>query len=443
MAAVTVREYARLTTEPGQVSLDLATIAPSAFKWLLTQRDEGGGLAGRVLQLEDPGTIRLGSHVGVIETPCGTQIEILPKYVSDGEDAATARGLLVTMICEALRTTPRAADIARIEVFKAPVTEWVIGQFLQSTAHLLKRGLRQSYSQVESQERFLRGRLQIHRQMRSGPASAHVFNIEHDVFTFNRPENRLIRSALERVLTVTRLPDNWRLARELALVLAEIPSSADIAGDFRQWGRDRLLAHYVATRPWCELILTHRAPFAITGPTRGMSMLFPMERLFEEYVTTSLLRDLPPQWSLRAQAEDHHLCTFQGKGWFKLKPDILVIDGSVRWIIDAKWKLLSADASRHFDLDQSDVYQMFAYGQKYLAGMGDMYLVYPRTRRFASPLGPLHLSETLRVHVVPFDLFTRQAPLPFLQVPTQVEDHRPVSPCGQAVVASTSLERGY
>ncbi|GEO18830.1 hypothetical protein MAE02_65260 [Microvirga aerophila] len=233
MAAVTVREYARLTTEPSQFSLDLATIAPSAFQWLVAQRDRGNGLAGRVFQLDSPSTIRLGSHVGVIETPCGTQIEILPKYVDHGEDAATARRLLATMIHEALRTTPRVADVAQIEVFKMPVTEWVVGQFLQSTAHLLKRGLRQSYGRVESQERFLRGRLQVHRQMRSGPASDHIFNIEHDIFTFNRPENRLIRAALEYVLTVTRLPENWRLARELSLVLSEIPPSADIAGDFR------------------------------------------------------------------------------------------------------------------------------------------------------------------------------------------------------------------
>ncbi|GEO18829.1 hypothetical protein MAE02_65250 [Microvirga aerophila] len=140
-----------------------------------------------------------------------------------------------------------------------------------------------------------------------------------------------------------------------------------------------------------------------------------MERLFEEYVTTSLRRTLPQQWSLRAQVEDHHLCTFQERGWFKLKPDIVVSDGSTKWIIDAKWKLLSSDASRHFNLDQSDFYQMFAYGQKYLKGAGDLYLVYPRTRHFAETHGPLKLSETLRVHVVPFDLFTRQAPFSFLQ----------------------------
>jgi 5-methylcytosine-specific restriction enzyme subunit McrC len=418
VAAITVREYARLTTEPGQLTLDLATIAPSAFKWLLAQRHKDDGLAGRVFQLESPSTIRLGSHVGVIETPCGTQIEILPKYVDYDEDPAIARRLLATMICEALRTTPRTADIAQIELFKVPVSEWVIGQFLQSTAHLLKRGLRQTYARVESQARFLRGRLQVHRQMRGGPASAHVFNIEHDVFTFDRPENRLIRSALKRVLTVTRLPENWRLARELSLVLSEIPPSADIAGDFRQWGRDRLLAHYVAARPWCELILTHQTPFAITGPVKGISMLFPMERLFEEYVTTSLQQALPPQWSLRAQVGDRYLCTYQEKSWFKLKPDILVSDGITRWIVDAKWKLLSADVSRHFDLDQSDFYQMFAYGQKYLGGAGDLYLVYPRTGRFASIHGPLNLSETLRIHVVPFDLFTRRAAFSFLP-PTQ------------------------
>jgi 5-methylcytosine-specific restriction enzyme subunit McrC len=139
-----------------------------------------------------------------------------------------------------------------------------------------------------------------------------------------------------------------------------------------------------------------------------------MERLFEEYVTASIRRAIPSHWELRARPEDHHLCTFLEDGWFKLKPDIVVTNGSQRWIIDAKWKLLSADASRYFDLDQSDFYQMLTYGQKYLAGAGDLFLVYPKTERFTERRGPFSFSEVLRVHAVPFDVFTRSATFTFL-----------------------------
>ena len=41
------------------------------------------------------------------------------------------------------------------------------------------------------------------------------------------------------------------------------------------------MAHYQAIKPWCELILNQQMPIAVSGEWRGMSLLFPMEKLFE------------------------------------------------------------------------------------------------------------------------------------------------------------------
>ena len=228
MPSVTVREYARLTTEQGHASLDVATIAPSAFRWLANQRESSDAPVGKVVQIEGLNSLRLNNFVGVLETPCGTQIEILPKYVDGEEDALTARKLLVDMIIVATRTQPRPVGVAQVEAFKLPLTEWLFEQFLLETADLLKRGLRQGYSRIQGCERFLKGRLLAQKQIGGGAARAHIFNIEYDLFTFDRAENRLIRAALDQVLHSTRTSENWRLARELSLVMAEIPPSADI-----------------------------------------------------------------------------------------------------------------------------------------------------------------------------------------------------------------------
>ena len=82
--------------------------------------------------------------------------------------------------------------------------------------------------------------------------------------------------------------------------------------------------------------------------------------------------------------------------------------------MDTKWKLLSSDRIWQYDLNQSDFYQLFAYGQKYLHGSGDLILVYPRTAAFPEPFSPFYFSPDMRLHVLPFDLLRCEAPYPFL-----------------------------
>lgn len=411
-----VREFARLTVDPVPGSLDCATIPPSAFQWLV-EHARGGSSSAGLVSLEGPRTLKVLNYVGVLETPCGTRIEILPKYSDADEIVEDARRLLVNMVMEALRLKPRCGTVSEISTFKVPLPEWLAFLFLQETSDLLRRGLRQSYLWVHARERFLRGALDVTRQIRSGPASAHLLCFQHDVFSFDRPENRLIRAAVELVLRSTRSSDNWRLAGELSAIMAEVPESIELSADFGRWGRSRLIADYAKIKPLCELILLRRTPFSIAGSSRGLSMLFPMERLFENYVVASLQKVLPNSMQIRTQAIDHHLCTHENTGWFGLKPDIVVSDGSRSWIVDAKWKLLSNSRSLHYELSQSDFYQLFAYGQKYLKGGGDLFLVYPRTTAFQVPLSPFHFSPNMRLHVLPFDLLRREAPYTFLNEP--------------------------
>jgi len=55
-------------------------------------------------------------------------------------------------------------------------------------------------------------------------------------------------------------------------------------------------------------------------------------------------------------------------------------------------------------LSQSDFYQLFAYGQKYLGGAGRMALIYPLTEKFQSPLDAFDFGGGLSLEVLPFDL---------------------------------------
>lgn len=412
MASLVVREYARVGIgETKQVSLDEVLIPAGAFDWLCQEsaRLRKGGAA--LVQIDGQRWLRLDNYVGVIETPCGIQIEILPKHLDSEADVSGGRELLQKMLTRCLGLHSRQTTLASIRAFQAPLTEWVMREFLWALDRLVKRGLRFHYHPVQEKQRFLQGRLLVAQQMRQPPGRDHIFSIEHDIFDTDRAENRLLRSALDKVCRTTHEPANWRLSHELATCLAQVPVSQNVVSDFQRWRDDRLMTHYRSVRPWCELILTDRNPLSVAGDWRGFSLLFPMERIFERYVEATLRSYLTFPMTLKRTPSSENLCSHQDEEWFNLQPDLMLSDGAHHLVLDTKWKRISerkANARDKYDLKQSDIYQLFAYGHKYLGGVGDVVLVYPRTSTFTKPLAQFDLSADLRLWVLPFDLTTGQ-----------------------------------
>lgn len=407
-ALVSVREYARLTTAavaPG--NLDCAQITESAFEWLCELSASFNRNGATLLQLEGRRSLRWDSYVGVLETPCGTRLEILPKHHEQDDCVLKSRRLLRKLIQHGLQLKPREASVASLELFDAPLSEWVMGQFLTELDLLVKRGVRFDYQRIEEEQRFLRGQLNVVAQMRQPPGRQHHFQIRHDVFLPDRPENRLLKLALEHVAKATQDAANWRLANELRAMLAELPASRQVNQDLRAWSRDRLMAHYQAVKPWCELILNQQMPVAVTGHWRGMSMLFPMERLFECYVEGWLRKQLAPAARLTSQASRAYLCEHGQGRMFCLKPDLLIDTAEQRWILDTKWKRVdTGKPEKNYDLSQSDFYQLFAYGHKYRINRGTpkLVLIYPYWSGLTKALPTFDYGQGMSLWALPFDL---------------------------------------
>jgi 5-methylcytosine-specific restriction enzyme subunit McrC len=202
-------------------------------------------------------------------------------------------------------------------------------------------------------------------------------------------------------------PSSWRLSHELRGYLADVEASQDVTTDFERWRDDRLMAHYRSVKPWCELILNEEMARAVVGTWEGVSLLFPMEKLFERYVASCLRRSLSPGVEMRAQSREHFLCEHDGRRVFRLEPDIVVERDNQRWILDTKWKLIdSTDTQNNYGLKQTDFYQLLAYGMTYLQGAasGKLALIYPRRESFSRPLPAFSIVNNLELWVFPFDL---------------------------------------
>lgn len=368
-------------------------------------------------QLNGQRALQVTSYVGVISAPCGFQIEVLPK-IGKNTSPEVARALLITMLkCMVGFRHIRAAS-TNLLVERMPLLDVFIQQFLMSVGSLIKRGLRSDYVAREDNLFSVRGRLLVAQQISQNLVRRDRFFTEHDEFSQDRSENRLIHTALRHVLTFCRTQENQRVARELLFVFADVPISVDVALDIQRIRLDRGMGYYECALDWAKLILQGFSPISLMGKHHAPSLLFSMEAVFEAYVAKHLARQLHADFSLKAQASSQHLVVHDDQRWFRLKPDLLVKHKqTTRLVLDTKWKLLDAvkkNGREKYQLSQSDFYQLFAYGHHYLNGTGDIVLVYPKTDAFTEPLPVFEFPKAngMRLWVLPFCLQRRKVLLP-------------------------------
>jgi 5-methylcytosine-specific restriction enzyme subunit McrC len=143
---------------------------------------------------------------------------------------------------------------------------------------------------------------------------------------------------------------------------------------------DRTNARWRELINLAKLLLGNRFQTTSDGRGKGVSLLFEMNTLFEEYVARMLNRALVGS-GLNVKAQGGRLYCLEDLDStaqrFMTKPDILIKRGaSIELIIDTKWKRLNAriDDPKQ-GVSQADVYQMMAYGRIYHCSR--LVLLYP------------------------------------------------------------------
>lgn len=355
--------------------------------------------------------LQVQNYAGVILTPDGCQIEVLPKIAKADNDEAkdNARKALLNMLTALRGFNHIQTNSANISKTKVPLLEVFISQFLKSVNELVKRGIKSDYVKQQDNLFFLKGKLLVGEQLKKNLVNKHKFFVEYDEYLLDRPANRLVRTALLKVAKLTKSAHSQKLVRELNFVFDEIPTSKDVKADFSKIKLDRGMSYYKVPLKWAELILYKFSPLTLKGQNNALSLLFPMELVFESYVAQQLNRALPANMTLNAQARSKYLVTHGSSRFFNLKPDLEIKEnGETTVILDTKWKLLDESLNNGTDkygLSQGDFYQMFAYGQKYMRGKGKLILIYPKHEGFTKPIEhSFDFDEELKLWVVPCDV---------------------------------------
>lgn len=364
------------------------------------------------------GRLTAGNHVGVVTTKRGTVVEILPKIDFGGQPnkdkEITKQHFLKMLRCHrGLRKAAQLPESSISKLRRFPMLEAFVRQFLGNLNVLVRGGLARRYITVEENLPFLRGRIQFPEQIRNNLADRARFFVAHDQLSVNRPANRLIHSALAKLRPRVQNGENRQLLRELSAAFADVPQAVNLRGDWREHRVDRSMRHYGPVMQWVGLFLFNRGLTTFAGDHVNLSLLFPMQEVFEDFVTHSFRR-YQHDYDVTPQGPRKYLTALNGRQAFQMKPDISLGKGErVLFILDAKWKRINEFSSNpKRGIDQADMYQLYAYGNRY--GCRTVALVYPQTREFTSPLsyqflGRAEQKDGLTLLCLPFDVTVPEA----------------------------------
>ena len=385
---LTVREHEPLA-ESGLGREDLAELA---------------NFARRVLKHND-GDLAASNFVGVVTTRRGTVLEILPKIDLDhdvGDPTERTRRVFLEML-RPWRRVPKQlphSDIRAMSRF--PMLEVFVRQFLHLLTALVRGGMARRYVNVEENLPYLRGRLLFSDHLRENACNRTRFYTTHDELSVNRPANRLIHATLVRLAPRIRNDTNRQLVRQSLIALADVPPSRDPVADWRAHHVDRSMNHYGPVMQWVRLFLFNRGLTTFSGANTNVSLLFPMEQVFEDFLVASF-RQHQQQYTVVTQGLRKAMATIGDTSVFSTIPDIALRSGSqVPFILDAKWKPVDATTTdlKH-GIAQDDVYQLHAYATRY--GCAAVTLVYPRNPLFRTTLH-YRFFDGIALLAIPFDV---------------------------------------
>lgn len=355
------------------------------------------------------GKLRAENYVGVVTTRLSTVIEILPKIeLGDTQTPSheqTREAFLLMLRTYGGLTNAKVLPPSAIRTLKHfPILEIFIRLFLVNLNLLLRGGLGRQYRAIQENLPFLRGRIIFQDHLRENLVDRSRFYVEHDELNPNRPANRLIRAALDRLKPIVRNERNRQLLADLAPAFSMIPASQDLHTDWRIHSIDRYMQHYKQVMQWVELFLFNRGPATYSGKHFNQSLLFPMEQVYEHFVT-HCFRRYQDRFKVVAQGPGKR---FMDHG-HNMKPDISLCtsSGTVRFILDAKWKHIGENGNESIDnVNSSDLYQLYAYGKRYKCQT--VALVYPKNNIFTQPR-TFQFFDNLKLVLVPFDVSSSKA----------------------------------
>jgi 5-methylcytosine-specific restriction enzyme subunit McrC len=303
----------------------------------------------------DGANLKAKNYVGVIQTQ-NISIEILPK-IFDGNDIQSTRDIFISMLKVVLNINEIQINKADIGTAKNKnIFEMFIALFINSVDSLIKKGIKSDYLIQEKNSNFLKGKLKINEQLKQNYIHKERFFVQFDEYLQDRAENRLLKSTIKLLIQKTKNYENKKALRTQLFIFDNVQTSKNIDKDIVKINLYRGMEYYEVPLKFAKLFLKDKSFTSLSGKDNVFALLFPMQKLFEEYLAIVLnnsKQDLEIDKVLINGGKNEYFLSGNNA---RLEPDYLLkMKNKKDIIVDAKWKIVDEI------LSSNDIYQIFAY----------------------------------------------------------------------------------
>lgn len=315
--------------------------------------------------------VLFNSYVGVIQIG-GLTIEILPKADKDktenDERKKIWQGVLLNMlkVCKLIQVD-NVSETSLSKKYNS-ILEVYFEMYLNEIESLVKKGLIKKYRRVQSNQNTLKGKLVFSQNIQKNVVHKERFYCEHQVYD----KDHLIHQILLRGLLVLEDLLNNHLRDKLNRLLFEFQDHQQIninKSHFERLVSDRKTTPYLKAIDIAKMLILNYSPNLNSGQDNMLTLLFDMNKLWEEYVYRILQKHKPEGYQVSFQNSD--------KFWEHktIRPDIVITnDKNENFVIDTKWKIINANNPSDDDLKQMFTYNLHWKAKKSM-------LLYPKTNQ--------------------------------------------------------------
>jgi 5-methylcytosine-specific restriction enzyme subunit McrC len=304
--------------------------------------------------------IKFSQYVGIIQVKDIT-IEILPKAdkaVSDNEKGMW-RTILIDMLIECRVLNIESWGYANLDVQKKSILDIYLELYLNEVERLIREGLIKKYIKSEGNRIALKGQLVFSKNISKNYIHKERFYVRHSEYNLSNLFNQILYKAVKiipQISTAAFLKD--RVNR----ILFNFPEMPDFKVDEKSFDtlpRDRKSLRYSRSIIAAKMILLNYRPDISGGKNDVISILFDMNKLWEEFMYRRLKKAAQHEASVTKQLRKNFWFNHNENYDRTVRPDIIISKGEKNIVIDTKWKAESGKFPGDDDLKQMFVYNLF------------------------------------------------------------------------------------
>lgn len=303
--------------------------------------------------------IRFKQYVGVI-TVKDLTIYVLPKADKDAEDAEGDKTLwqhrLTFMLSQVYKLKVQTTAPANLKWRPNVLLNIFLKKFLDEVAVLLNRGLIKTYRKTDGNRTALKGKLLFNKQIAYNCVHQERFYVRYTTYDYNHILNRIIRQALLAICDITNSSDIKGRATSTLFNFPELDEIAVTPELFSRLIFDRKSEDYRNVIKLAEMILLNYSPDLHHGNNHVWTLMFDMNKLWEEFVFVTLRRKLI---GYTVSAQKQKILWESDNNRKTVRADIVVEKSSDVFVLDTKWKMPRYDGK--IAPSDADLHQMYVY----------------------------------------------------------------------------------